>query len=147
MHKTENTKNRKENVKKLLSVGLCNEFNQLQFIGSVLFATTLCTYVPQYKTFQHETTLNWKKYCLNSTLKHTIQKWLSSRHSATPSHETFTNGTVTHKTHTFTNAKSWVSCSGFTWPNKTTKSSQNTFSAEKCHTDQRVCGCLKLCHA
>ena len=85
---------------------------------------------------------------LSWTLKRTIQKWLSSWYSVNQSHETFKEMAVTHKTHTFTNPKSWVFCFGCTLLNETTMSLQNTFSVEnatliiRCVDVWFVCDCF-----
>lgn len=116
----------------------CDRCNQIIYNSSALCYLQL-QYVQTFHNIKHlnkkphwsERSTVWTlKLELSSTLKHTIQKWVSSRYSVTRSHETFRNGTVTHKTHTFTNPKSWVSCFGPRLPKYATMSSLNTFSAE-----------------
>lgn len=78
------------------------------------------------------------------TSKPTMQKWLSSCSSVIRLYETFNISTVTHKTYTFTNAKSWVSCFGFTYQSQQRDNKVLTeyILCRKWNTDHNVCGYL-----
>ena len=142
---------------------LRNDLNNLQFIGSMLFSNysmyKLSTiYI---KHFEHETTLKWKKYCLNSktwnsmsTLKHTIQKkrktsiWLPDQHSL-------------HHLRLVFFFKKWHSYSQDAYIHKSKRAELPIFSfyitklddsvlteyilCRKCHTDHLVCVCVYVC--
>ncbi len=119
-------------------------------------SSAVCFLQLQYvQTFHNIKHFNMKSHgCERSTIwtlkvelicthnkKHTIQKLMCSWYSVTRSHETLRNGTVAHKTHTFTNPKSRVSCFGLHYWTRQQCLTEYIL-CRKCHTDGKVCGCL-----